>query len=244
MATLREHAQGLRDLLINLTTLTQASLVELFRLLGEEPDFPTLLEAAFPDLVLPYAHAAADITAAWYDDLDPEARFRAEPIVDLPADRMNSSISWALNASGGDTTSLDRLAGSTKRMVLDASRGTVIANTEREGVKWARHASANACAFCRLMATRGAVYTSKAGATRVVGRREQPSGTQSLGDRYHDHCHCIALPVRAGQTYEPPSYVAQWERQYAEARKSGARDPKAILAHMRRQERPAATAAQ
>lgn len=42
-------------------------------------------------------------------------------------------------------------------------------------------------------------------------------GTQAHGDRYHDNCRCIAVAVRPGQAYEPPGYVQQWEKDYAEA---------------------------
>ncbi|MFE3572387.1 hypothetical protein ACFXON_23480, partial [Bacillus subtilis] len=104
----------------------------------------------------------------------------------------------------------------------------------------ARHARADACAFCALMASRGAVYTSEAAAERVVGRGKEMSladrraraaghsrvnghtaaggkrtrGTQALGDRYHDFCNCVAVEVRPGEEYDPPDYVRKWDEAY------------------------------
>ena len=149
--------------------------------------------------------------------------------------------------------------------IKTASRDTILDNVEREGVKWARYASSTACGFCRMLATRGAVYNSEAAAGRVVGRApsltagdrraiaagtlsaEQARanrstyssaraaaragasvgdakprrlrGNQQHGERYHRNCRCVATAVRAGDTYEPPAYVQQWEDAYQAARK-------------------------
>ncbi|MGC7358433.1 hypothetical protein RA989_21590, partial [Mycobacteroides abscessus subsp. massiliense] len=55
-----------------------------------------------------------------------------------------------------DGVSVSDLTGSAARALFNASRDTVLANVAAEpGARWARHASANACSFCRLMATRG-----------------------------------------------------------------------------------------
>src|SRR5690606_37029729 len=56
---------------------------------------------------------------------------------------------------------IDRLTGPVQRYVNDAARDTLSENADREGMRWARHASANACAFCRMLATRLAVFTSE-----------------------------------------------------------------------------------
>lgn len=174
---------------------------------------------------------------------------------------------------------LSRLSGSVKRMVADASRDTVLSSSLEEGVRWARYASANACAFCRLLATRQAVYRSEADALTVSGasvgltmsdRRQragglattdellarrmgqktyvagknkgqeksrQLRGTREKGDRYHDHCRCIAVPVRDG-VYTPPDYMKQWEQDYIAARRDVGKQRKPmsaknILASMR-----------
>lgn len=250
------HAQALQSVLLNLSALTVSQLVSLFRQYQHLPNFAELLKAAFPEIVMQHATAAATVTAQWYDDLTPAGSFTAAPVVDLPVQRIDKTIGWAL-AAPGDATALDRLAGSAKRMVFDASRDTVLANAKEQGWRWARYASANACAFCRMLATkansRRALYTS-AGVQvdresgnyvlTVVGRSGRPRGTRQLGAKYHDHCRCIAVPVPPGQTYTPPDYTQQWGQDYRAAVKAtksagqtrgenGAIDFKAVLAHMR-----------
>ena len=103
-----------------------------------------------------------------------------------------------------------------------------------------------------MVATRGAVYTSESAASRVGGRGVDEStnigrrrggrargirarGNQSIGDKYHDHCHCIAVPVRPGQSYNPPSYVEEWEAEYTRARQAAdGVDAKSILSAWRK----------
>ena len=155
-------------------------------------------------------------------------------------------------------------------MVANAARDTIttaaLADDGANG--WARHASANACAFCAMLATRGAVYKTQAGALSVTGvnlggtdyRKMRRTGAtregilrgsrattidqggrkgratkRPLGERYHDHCHCVAIPVFG--TYEPAPYVAGWRQVYADStvrRPGGAIDTKATLAEMRK----------
>jgi hypothetical protein len=73
-------------------------------------------------------------------------------------------------------------------------------------------------------------------------------GEQKLGDKYHDGCHCVAVAVRLGESYEPPDYVGQWEQDYSAAVRAtqaegktkgeyGAIDVTAVLNHMDRASR-------
>lgn len=263
---LAAHANALQGILTDLSTLTVSQLVSLFRQYGTRSDFPQLVKTAFPQIVEPHAHAAAQITAQWYDELH-TSTFHATPTVNLPAERMDKTVDWALYAptetkpshvhvtetdlAPTETShiytyeeqpdaSLSRLSGSAKRMVYDASRDTVTTNTSQQGVHFARYASANACAFCRLLATRTGkdLYSSEKAATTVVGVRGRPQGTRALGAKYHDHCRCVAVPVPDGQTYTPPDYTKQWQQDYTDARKGVREAGKTanlnnILSHMR-----------
>lgn len=105
-------------------------------------------------------------------------------------------------------------------MVYDASRETVVANAGAENVRWVRNAQPDACAFCRVLATRPPVYLSKQSAERVVGRGIIPTarGKRKLGEKYHDHCRCIGIPIRADHIWLPPKYVQQWQEDYEQAR--------------------------
>jgi hypothetical protein len=186
---------------------------------------PQAAELAVPTAptLLAHAQAAATITAQWADEIGGTTVHT--PVGDLPAERLDKTARWALYAptkiaekveSPSADTTLSRLAGSAKRMVFDASRDTVVQNAVHG--KFARYASANACAFCRLQATRGAVFNSARTATIVVGKRSGPRGSRAVGEKWHDHCRCIAVPVPPGETYEPPDYTKQWQADYEAAR--------------------------
>lgn len=273
MAGLAEHGQALQHILGDLSTLTTRDLVQLFNEHGDGERFPDLLRKVFGEIVRPYAHAAAVITARWYRELLPHSDFKPTPTVDLPDARIDKTVDWAINARTAkrvpedliprdpvdvkvttpNDVILGRVSGSSQRMINDASRTTVVRNAEKEGVKWARLASADACEFCRLMALRGAVYNSygvvedNIGVKRlvVVGRNGRARGKRQIGESYHDCCRCVAVPVRKGTEWNPPDYVKDWADQYRDAkeRAGGASDLKAILAKWREAERARRAAA-
>lgn len=272
MAGLVEHGQALQHVLGDLSTLAVRDLVQLFNEHSDGEKFPDLLRKTFGEIVRPYAHAAAVVTARWYHELWPHSDYRPTPIVELPDARIDKTVDWAVNARTtkrvpGDLPPrgpvdakvavpndviLGRVSGSSQRMINDASRTTVVRNAEQEGVKWARLAAPDACAFCKVMALRGAVYNSygvtedrpgmaaaSVHRTVVVGRNGVARGKRKIGESYHDCCRCVAVPVRKGAEWKPPDYVADWLKQYRDARKAagGATDLKKILAEMRAAER-------
>ncbi len=249
--------EEVQALLAELGRSLDADLVALWGAALDEDTFRRFVIDAFPELVLPYAEAAAEIGADWYDSAPTTTTGFVPVTAALPSvERLTTSAEWALNTGRG-LKALTLMQGSAQRAVADGARDTVIENVGREqGARWARHASANACAFCRMLATRtgsgkGALYTSEAAATTVGGRGKDVAtnftadgrrkrggqakgvkarGTQALGDKFHDHCHCVAVMIRPGQTYEPAPYVAEWREQYNQARKdAGSSDANAIV---------------
>lgn len=243
---------------------------------------------AYPELARAYLAASGEVSVQWYNEQPTTSAFIAETVDLIPDERLAASGRWALL----QTDPVKALMGSAQRAVMDQSRETIVTNVDAEyeheptdkplGTRWARHASANACGFCRMLATRGAiyrndgvVYDAKTGTHRTVvkGRSVDPyssderairagaltrdqalenrsryvsarqaakvgkmvgdlrnrplRGTQKLGEKYHDHCHCIAVPVRPGGFYEPPDYVEQWQDDYIAASRQSM-DPKVI----------------
>ncbi|MFC4124929.1 VG15 protein [Nocardia rhizosphaerae] len=132
---------------------------------------------------------------------------------------------------------ISRLAGTTQRYVTSAARNTITHNATVEGTRWLRHAQADACAFCRMLATRGPAYRTRETASEV-GASGRIRGSRAAGESYHDDCSCVPVPVRAGDTYEQPDYVAEWTDQYYLAVDivGNAFNTRAILAEMRRLE--------
>ncbi|AHH22097.1 hypothetical protein NONO_c73410 [Nocardia nova SH22a] len=273
-------------ILTQVDRLATADLEALWRLAEEKAtdDFAAYMIEAFPELATEYASFAADTAAAWYDESPTTTDYFATPGPLPKTEALTTSAQWALGGDG--LVGLDRLKGTLQRATFGAARDTITLNADREGSKWARHASASACAFCAMMASRGAVYTSEHAAAGVVGRRNEITlgdrraiaaghltreqayqareryasaraaakvgkvvgaeksrrtrGIRKLGEKYHDRCHCVAVEVRPGQTYQPPDYVERWDDAYIKASreapkvgKYGALDPKAILALMR-----------
>ena len=247
----------LRSALVDLNALMVSDLAALWRAVDvQDVEFlRDALQAEVPGVVDPYLAAAGDITADWYEAQAPDLNYVARPAALVDEGQLQATARWAAGTvlTRTPVSPLDLLAGSMQRALFNESRETIVENAEVEpGARWARHASANACEFCRMVATRGAVYTSESAASRVGGRGVDEStnigrrrggrargirarGNQSIGDKYHDHCHCIAVPVRPGQSYNPPSYVEEWEAEYTRARQAAdGVDAKSILSAWRK----------
>jgi len=276
-------------LLVKLAADLGIKIYRLIRQMGrlDQREQLAFITDAYPELATAYLSAAGALSAQWYNEQPVRvpragvAVFEAEPADLLPTGQLAANGRWSMLQADP----MKSLQGSAVRAVFDQSRQTVLENLAAEyevsedevvagpGTRWARHASANACAFCRVLATRGAVYRSEQSATRIVGRsldltisdrrrlrqgqgfatmseidkaavdealerRSRYSSTRAAtkagkrvgdkkvgslrgerkyGDKYHDNCHCIAVPVRPGGSYEPPDYVEQWEWDYIDA---------------------------
>jgi hypothetical protein len=191
-----------------------------------------------------YGNAAGSLAADYYDDLREAAkvggRFVAAPSEMPPMERFEALSRWGVGPMFGAAPDVDKalslMLGGLSRIVLNGGRDTISDAVAADPATptFARHASANACAFCAMVASRGAVYTSAASAGVVVGRGAALStnigrtkgrkaqgiktrGKRSLGDKYHDFCHCTAVPVWPGQEYQEAPYVAKWRDAYANA---------------------------
>lgn len=95
------------------------------------------------------------------------------------------------------------VAGAMGRWVLEAGRATVIGATGTERMRrrvgWARTTSAEPCAFCAMLASRGPVYSADTATFRA-----------------HDNCACGAEPIFS---YDQPwpGRAQEWKRLYNEA---------------------------
>lgn len=105
----------------------------------------------------------------------------------------------------------ESLASEVEQMVLDQSRLAVMGASEvdKAAKGWARVTEPGACSFCRLLATRGAVYGSKAAAD-FRAHTKQPNGSGGT-------CRCHAEPVF--NAYEPTAQVRQDQADYRDLTK-------------------------
>lgn len=146
----------------------------------DDVDFFRFISETFPDIAIGYHQLAAEYAASWFEYDFPD--IRANPVVAAaPAvERFVSSAQWALGGDGREA--LARMNGTLQRAVYDGDRTTTADNAQANGMRWIRVARPNACAFCRMLATRTDIdetYRSREAALGVAGR----SVNLSIGDR-------------------------------------------------------------
>jgi hypothetical protein len=85
---------------------------------------------------------------------------------------------------------LVEVSGAVSRLALQGGRDTIEQAVMRDpsALGWARVASANACGFCAMLASRGPVYKE-----------------ETVDFEAHDHCTCGSEPVYEGAEWPPNS---------------------------------------
>lgn len=149
---------------------------------AESPgDIRAALFAAVPLVVDGYIDGSAALALDWYEELRDEARvrrpFTPTPLTVVLEEDIASSVAWATEALYGleqdlarvtdemlaraTADSLDLLDGIVQKDVASGFWDTITSNSRRdpEAVGWRRYARPEACKFCLMCASRGAVYT-------------------------------------------------------------------------------------
>lgn len=164
-----------------LTALAQRELDHLWSLIASATadDVRDFLLEVVPQVAEKYGLAAGALASDWYDEERRSANapgaFSALP-AELPdGSRYDALVRWGVSplyAEAPDKAlAASLIAGGIQRIIADAHRDTVVQSvaSDRSAIGYARHASANACAFCALLATRGAVYKTEESAARTTG---------------------------------------------------------------------------
>lgn len=131
-----------------------------------------------------YGEIAAVAAAEFYDEVREIGGFGGKAAVPVagrpPEEQLKAVVRWGIGPLWEDTprpdAALARLQGSTSRLALQPGRLTTYEMVKRDGARYAHVPRGKTCAFCLMLASRGAVYHS-----------EQP--------HYHDHCDCVSVPV-------------------------------------------------
>lgn len=188
------------------------------RLRSSVPDWIAAVQA----VVDQYAQTSAALGAEFYEAQRDAAGVTSSftiPVAEPPPEgKTQASLRWATKdvwereADAAAPAQLEplevRLEQAEKKaelvaqkLVADAGRDTVrdAVMADRQAVAWARTAAIGACAFCRMLSIRGAVFKQ-----------------DTAGFRAHDGCHCMALPVFRGQRFELSDKAKEWERLYRE----------------------------
>lgn len=166
------------------------------------------LELALPAVVDHHAELAVTVTNDAYlrqrraaGVTTPFAPLRPDP---FDRDRLGSSVRWSLGPAFADRdhdAALARLAEVTDSAIMaqsDAAK-TVNADADPANPRRAFRPEPKACGFCRMLASRGAVYKS------------------ATIRRPHGKCHCDLILVFPGE--DLPYDVDAYRRQYDEARR-------------------------
>ena len=206
-----------------------APLWELIRLGAFATTVPAWIDAVI-ELLQRFASMSGTLAADHYSDARDLAKARGlfQPApVQIPDGKAEASLRWAtkdlwIPEADGPSPIEQRLAaaeqkaaGAAQKVFADVGRDTVVqaVQGDSEALGWGRHASADACAFCRITAIRGPVYSSEETAGGDADRNFDGDGRF----KYHDSCSCVAIPVFKGQGWNPPEYVDRWEDLYREA---------------------------
>lgn len=186
-------------------------LIDMADLKRSLPQYETVVAA----LIFKYGQASGSIAARFYQQQRATAgipgRFTPTPADPSGLEQVRKSIDWAtrgLWSTHPDIAAVKTLTnGVAQKMVVQAGRSTLIDAIEKDTKcrGWARVARPDGCSFCALLSIRGAVYKSERSAT-----------VTETGTAYHDHCHCVPLPVFA-EHYEAPAHVREWQRIYQDA---------------------------
>lgn len=179
-------------------------------------------------LVQHYASAATSLAADRYEQVRAASGVRPPgrtPVVEVPpTPQVEAAVDWATSGLWGPDSLTDpavvekvqtNLDGALGKLVLDAGRNQIVDASEADDVMvgWAREARPDACWFCAMLATRGAVYSTPLAAGKARPKQGQmPTGLDAEGkefvNRYHDHCHCVVVPVF--NVYEKQAHVRAW----------------------------------
>jgi hypothetical protein len=178
------------------------------------------LEVTYPALVAQYGDASAALAADWYEQQTGTPATAAPPVSE---DVANGRMRWAIGGilTDGPAAALSLLRLITDQHVKQPGRDTIADSAHMAGIGWARVPSGGeTCAFCLMLASRGAVYES--------------AKTAGDGGTYHGDCDCVATPIRDASDlpsgYDPDALDAI----YVKARTAaGSGDPDAILVKMR-----------
>jgi hypothetical protein len=166
-------------------------------------DLRALLNELLPGLIDEYGLAASAYAADWYDEYrveqDVPGRFvaRPQPVRDPGVQQL---VAWATKPLEQDVPDLSRarvqLDGGVQLRLSNVARETVAESSydDPQAVGWQR-VGAGACAFCRMLIARGAVYSER-----------------SARFAAHDHCHCSAVPAFGGGELPVTPYVPNKRR--------------------------------
>lgn len=228
--------------------LSDAALVELDRLMrsfaGESPAVQreALLDL-LPVLGNQYASATGEVAAAFSGELmelqEVKKPVAPEVLALPPAQSWQALAGWGTSdrvmERGGMLLAYSMLAGGLTKRLTEFAADTMIGNASIQSVATsaARVPKPGCCAFCGMLASRGAVYSTESAG--VVGGRGIPvgqgkgrgskgrgrgiktRGSREIGEDFHDHCRCEVVALTAGNEAQLQADADKYYEAYRES---------------------------
>lgn len=194
-------------------TILDALLLELEHIwhllvIGNLKDSLPGYQAAFAATVRQFGMSSGAVAAQHYRQMRRAAGIHSQfvPRVGKPPalDQVKTETDWATknlwSANPDEESAQTLLQGVAEKMVNNVGRDTIHNSVlaDKQALGWARVPEPGACAFCVMLATRGAVYKSDRTAMKTA--EDEP---------YHDHCRCQPEPMFTA--YEPSAQVREWQ---------------------------------
>lgn len=181
------------------------------------------LEETWRAIIRAYGEQAAE-SAIRYLELDREAAGVHQNLAIVPNYTINDvqlrrTLEWAVRPleNGLIEQVESQLSGAAQRYVSQGARDTIYEATRGAGTQYARVPRPDACAFCLMLGSRGAVYASEFTATRTTGRSTARSG-RPAGEKYHDNCRCDPMEIREDNAHELPEINTQLAQLWADSK--------------------------
>lgn len=191
---------SLRSETAKVVDLASRDLSRLWRLVAAGASAGEALHDLLPAIVREYGALGGALAAEWYDEQREKAgvprSFVAVPVA--PDDRgAHALIGWALKEAAYDAALQALILGGVQRRIADHVRYTVSGNSiaDPSARGWQRVSGGNACAFCSMIAARGAVFSEA-----------------SADFASHDNCNCSATPAWNGQPVPVKPYTVSPRR--------------------------------
>lgn len=183
-----------------------------------------------PELGNMYASASSVVSAEFFDELmqmqEVKKPISPESFVEMPPGYWHSLVGWGTSEGVPDWS---KLSGGLTRRLSEMSADTMIGNAELQGgLSAQRVPRIGCCAWCSMLASRGAVYSTES-AGKVVGRGKpvgshprakgiRPRGSRRLGEDYHDNCRCRVVTLTKNNSAQLSKEADRHFGLYEEAR--------------------------
>lgn len=198
----------------------QEAVMDVLPLLGEE-----------------YAGASSLVSAEFFTELqamnEVAKPVAAETLSGAGTKRWQALAGWGTSSSvfeqGGMQLAFSLLSGGLTKVLTEIAADTIVGNAALQGsMRAQRVPQSGCCAFCGMLASRGAVYSSVESASVVGGRGKpvgshrlakgiRPRGARKLGETFHDHCRCRVVAVSGSNQVELQSDADKYLDSYNEA---------------------------